>query len=84
MVEPTGILTLHLEVSRISDSLDDLFFSFTNIPHATGTLADQLVQGVMLDAAAAVENDNIRDVTEKSKTVIFAVVYFRFQIEHWF
>ena len=60
--EPTGILTLHPEVSRISNSLDDFFFSITNIHHATGILADQLVRGVMLDAEAAVENDYMRDV----------------------
>ena len=57
-----GILTLHPEVSRIVNSLDDFFFSITNIHHATGILADQLVRGVMLGAEAAVENDYMRDV----------------------
>ena len=60
--EPISILTLHLEMSRNSDSLDDFFSSFNNIHHATGILADQLVRSVMLDAAAAVENNYMRVV----------------------
>ena len=60
--EPTGILTLHPEVSRVSNTLDDFFVTITNFHHATGILADQLVRGVMFDAEAAVENDYMRDV----------------------
>jgi hypothetical protein len=34
---------------------------------ATNILADQLVRGVMLDTAAAVENDYMRDVTAEKE-----------------
>ena len=36
-------------------------FSLSNIHHAPGILADQLVRRVMLDAATVVDDDHLRD-----------------------
>ena len=62
--EELWALTPPWEALGLSDSLGDFIFTLSNYSthHALGTLADQLVQqGMLLDAATAVEDDSLRD-----------------------
>ena len=62
--EELWALTPPWEALGLSDSLGDFFSTLSNYSthHALGTLADQLVQeGMLLDAATAVEDDRLRD-----------------------
>ena len=57
-------LTPPWEALGLSDSLGDFYFTCSNYSthHALGTLADQLVkEGMLLDAATAIEDDCLRD-----------------------
>ena len=56
-------LTPPWEALGLSDSLGEFFFTFSNdsTHHALCTMADQLLQEWMLDAATAVEDDRLRD-----------------------
>ena len=68
--EELWALTPPCEALGLCDSLGDFFFTLSNYSthHALGTLADQLVQeGMLLDAATAVEDDRLRDEAADQK-----------------
>jgi hypothetical protein len=63
-------LTPPWEALGLSDSLGNFFFNLSNYSthHALSTLADQPVQeGMLLDAATAIEDDRLRDEAADQK-----------------